>query len=62
VVDDWTPHTLREASGTIALTATQAHDIRLDYVERTGAATVRLFWNGPSVSRQVIPSAQLLSR
>jgi hypothetical protein len=62
VVDDWTPHALREAQGSILLTADQAHDVRLDYVERSGAATVRLSWSGPGLAKQVVPAAQLLSR
>jgi hypothetical protein len=62
VVDDWTTHALHERSGTITLTANQAHDLRLDYIERTGKATIRLMWAGPSVTKQVIPSTQLLAR
>jgi hypothetical protein len=62
VVDDWTTHALRERSGTVTLTSNQAHDVRLDYIERTGRATIRLLWAGPSVTKQVIPSAQLLAR
>jgi hypothetical protein len=62
VVDDWTPHALREARGAVTLTVDRAHDVRLDYLERTRSATVRLQWAGPGLSRQTVPAAQLLAR
>jgi hypothetical protein len=47
--------------GSIALTASRANDIRLEYFEQTRTATVRLLWTGPGVaSQQVVPSSQLL--
>jgi hypothetical protein len=62
VIDDWTGHLLRETRGTIALTADRAHDIRIDYYDNTGAATVRLSWSGPGLAKQTVPAAQLLAR
>jgi WD40 repeat protein len=62
VVDDWTPHRLREASGSIPLTADRTYDLRIDYVERSGSATVRLLWSGPGVAEQIVPGGRLLAR
>ena len=62
VVNDWTAHLLRETRGTVTLTANQAHDIRVDYYERTGAASVHLSWSGPGFAKQTVAAAQLLAR
>ncbi len=62
VVDDWTPHQLRESRGSIALTADRVYDIRIEYLERSGAATARLSWSGPGVAKQIVPAGRLLAR
>ena len=62
VVDDWTAHRSREARGVVGLTDDRAHDVRIEYYDRTGTATVRLFWTGPGTARQVVPSTALLAR
>jgi hypothetical protein len=62
VVDDWTAHTLREKKATATLTANQAHDVRIDYYENIGAATMKLLWSGPGTAKQVVPSGRLLAR
>ena len=61
VVDDWTPHALREARGSIVLTADRTYEIRIEYVERSAAATVRLSWSGPGVAKQIVPRTRLLA-
>jgi hypothetical protein len=62
VVNDWTAHLRREAQGTVALAANQAHVIRIDFYEKTGAASVHLSWSGPGITKQTVPAAQLLAR
>ena len=62
VVDDWTPHALREARGSIALTADRTYEIRIEYLERTTSATARLSWSGPGVTKQIVPATRLLAR
>ena len=62
VVDDWTAHSLREARGTIALTADRSYTIQIEYVERTKSATARLSWSGPGTTKQIVPTTQLLAR
>jgi glucose/arabinose dehydrogenase len=59
LVNRWTNHSATEDSGTIALTAGQRYDIRLEYYENTGLATARLLWSGPSVAKAVVPSTRL---
>jgi hypothetical protein len=62
VVDDWTGHLVRETRGPIALAANRAHDVRIDYYDKTGAAAVHLSWSGPGFGKQTVPAAQLLAR
>jgi N-acetylneuraminic acid mutarotase len=51
--------TFTERSGSIALTQNAAAAIRLDYVEQTGDAGVRLYWQTPTIARQIVPSNHL---
>lgn len=63
VVDDWTTHTVHEVrSAAVPLSATQAHTVRIDYYDRTGAASVTLSWSGPGFGKQIVPPVQLLAR
>ncbi len=48
-----------EISSTIPLTAGQRVNFRLEYIENTGNARVRLSWSCPSQPRQVIPQTRL---
>ncbi len=59
VIDNWTDHAPVENSGTIALTAGQRYDIRMDFYESGGGATARLLWSGPSIPKAVVPTARL---
>ena len=61
LVNRWTDHPAVEDSGTIALTAGQRYDIRMEFYENTGAATARLLWSSPSTPKAVIPSARLFA-
>jgi Glucose / Sorbosone dehydrogenase/PA14 domain/Calx-beta domain len=47
--------------GTIALTAGQRYDIRVEYYERQGDASVKLQWFSPSQGLQVVPQSRLYS-
>jgi len=49
----------RDFRGQIALRAGACVNIRLEYVEQTGSAKVRLEWSSASRAREVIPSASL---
>jgi glucose/arabinose dehydrogenase len=59
VINNWTDHSATENSGTIALTAGQLYDIRMEFYENGGAAVARLSWSAPGVAKEVIPSANL---
>ena len=61
IVNNWTNHAPTENSGTIALTAGQRYDIRMEMFENAGGATARLLWSHASVAKQVIPSARLFT-
>ena len=55
LIDNWTDHTLTHNSGTVALTAGQRYDIRMDFYERSSLATARLSWAYPGQSTQIVP-------
>jgi glucose/arabinose dehydrogenase len=59
VINNWTDHALAENSGTIALTAGQRYDIRMEYYENGGLATARLSWSSASTPKAVVPTARL---
>ena len=58
VIDGWGYNTAR--SGTIALTAGQKYDFKMEYFTGTGnAAAAQLFWSSPSQVREVVPQQRL---
>jgi glucose/arabinose dehydrogenase len=59
VVNNWSDHGLTENSGTIALTAGQRYDIRMEFYENGGLATARLLWSSASTPKAVVPTARL---
>jgi glucose/arabinose dehydrogenase len=59
VINNFTDHSATENSGTIALTAGQLYDIRMEYYENGGQAVAQLRWSAPGVAREVIPQANL---
>jgi glucose/arabinose dehydrogenase len=59
LVNNWTNHATTENSGTIALTAGQRYDVRMDFFENTGYATARLLWSSPSIPKAVVPASRL---
>ena len=59
IINNWTDHAPTENSGTIALSAGQRYDIRMELYENGGGATGRLLWSSASVPKAVIPSTRL---
>ncbi|MBN1805738.1 MAG: hypothetical protein JW837_10835 [Sedimentisphaerales bacterium] len=59
IIDNWTDHGSTLDSGTINLTGGQRYPIRLEFYENGGSAVCQLSWQGPSISRQIIPSGYL---
>ncbi len=61
VINQWTTHALTEHSGTIALTAGQQYDIKMEYQDDGGAGVAQLKWSSTSQAKQIIPNSRLLS-
>jgi glucose/arabinose dehydrogenase len=59
IVNNWTNHAATENSGSIALTAGQRYDLRMEFYENSGLATARLLWSSASIAKAVIPSSRL---
>ncbi|HEY8924029.1 MAG TPA: PA14 domain-containing protein, partial [Polyangia bacterium] len=59
VIDDWTDHGRTEDQGTIALTAGQKVDIRMEFYENNGNAVATLSWSSSSQAKQLIPQRRL---
>lgn len=48
-----------EMTGDIPLDAGRRYNLRLELIERTGDAAIRLSWSSPGLPKQVIPTARL---
>jgi glucose/arabinose dehydrogenase len=59
VINNFTDHAATENSGSIALTAGQLYDIRMEFYENGGQAVAQLRWSAPGVAKEVIPQANL---
>ena len=61
VINSWIDQSATNRSGSIALTAGQKVDIRLEYFENGGLASSRLSWASASQPTQIIPQNRLFS-
>jgi len=64
VIDDWNDHAAgpdTEVSGTISMTMGNQYDIRIEYYESIGQASVQVYWSNPNLSKEIIPQTQLYS-
>ncbi len=59
IINNWTEHAEVENSGTIALTAGQRYDIRMDFYDLRGLATAKLLWSSRPTVKAVVPTARL---
>jgi PA14 domain len=59
LIDNWVTQTATQRSATIALTAGQKYNIRVEYFESSNDALVQLQWESNSQRRQVIPQSRL---
>lgn len=60
VINNWSDHgSTTDNSQSIALTAGQKYDIKLEYYENVAGAIARLRWAYPGQGQQIIPTAQL---
>src|SRR5450631_1040732 len=61
VIDNWTPHSTTENSGTIALTGGQWYTVRVEYFQLGGFSVLQLKYQSPSEAKKIIPSTNLRS-
>lgn len=61
IIDNWTQHAPVTNTGSITLTANTYYDIKVEYFENAGGATVQLKWTRPDGVTEVIPTAALFS-
>jgi hypothetical protein len=59
LVNNWTDHATTEDGGTISLTAGLRYAIRMEFYERAGSATARLFWSSASTPKAIVPRTRL---
>jgi glucose/arabinose dehydrogenase len=59
VIDHWVNQATTEVSGTIALTANQWYDIKMEYFEDGGIAEAHLSWSSAGQAKQIVPSSRL---
>ena len=62
LINNWTDHGATENSGGITLTAGKKYDIKLEYYENGGAASIKLLWAPPGQAKQIIPQERLYPR
>ncbi len=59
IIDNFTDHAPTENTGTIALTAGQRYDVRMDLYENGGGAVGRLSWSASGLAKEIVPQSQL---
>ena len=61
LVNNWKAgqRTIREKSGSVALTAGRQYDLRMEYFEETGSALAELRWSSTGVPKQIVPQSAL---
>ncbi len=61
VIDKWISDWGTEYSGTIDLEAGKKYDIKVEYFEEVGGASIHLRWSSPSQFKQAVPQTNLFS-
>jgi len=59
LIDNWTDHTAKEDSATIALEKGKKVALVMEYYQGGGGAVARLSWSSPSLKKQIIPKERL---
>lgn len=63
LIDEWQDQGATTFTATVPrLVAGQKLDLRLEFYENSGHATIELYWSGPGISNQIIPMARLYPR
>lgn len=61
IINEFIDQAATSHQGTIALTAGQRYDIRLEYYENGGSALAELAWSSDSQAFEIVPQSQLYS-
>lgn len=60
IIDNWTLHgDATDVASAITFETSSMHDIRMEFYERGGGETARLYWSYPGQSTQIIPVTYL---
>lgn len=59
LVNNWTNHGTTTNSGTIALSAGTAYDLKMEYFDALGSATAQLLWSSASQALEPVPMTAL---
>ena len=59
VISNTSPHNVAVDKATVTLQAGRRYAIRVDYVEHTGEAYLKLLWYSPDVGQRIVPIRQL---
>lgn len=62
VIDSWKKQSGVSREGSIVLEAGSSYDIKVEYYENSGDASIRLMWKSPSQKQAVIPKGALTSK
>jgi hypothetical protein len=61
LLDNWIDQIPTEKSGSLAMTAGQTYDIRMEYYENGGEAVAKLSWSSLSQAKEIISQNHLIS-
>lgn len=61
IIDNWTNHTVQTNSGSIALTANNYYDVKVEYYESTNTSQISLSWTKPNGVTEIVPNNVLFS-
>lgn len=60
IIDDLAATGTKErTSAKVVLAAGQAYDIKVEFFEGAGSASMKLFWSGPGTAKEIVPSSAL---
>lgn len=62
IIDDWTNHSVKTTTGTVALDAGELIPIKMEYFEHRGSATAQLSWSSNSQPFEVVPQENLYTQ
>jgi len=59
IINKWIDQEPTEWIGTVNLIADQKYPIEIEYYEKGGGATIKLYWSSSQLAKQIIPTSQL---